>query len=83
MCTTDAFDLENLRRGRLCFSIPVCALNVYSKYVQVLTFSLPNSLCSYCNPVLQECGVALEDFNDFQEGDVMQCYTLDEIERKL
>lgn len=32
---------------------------------------------------MQECGVALEDFTDFQEGDVVQCYTLDEIERTL
>eukprot|EP00752_Nemacystus_decipiens_P006400 g5764.t1 len=31
----------------------------------------------------KECGVALEDFNEFQEGDVVQCYTLDEIEQTL
>lgn len=28
---------------------------------------------------VQECGVALEDFNDFREGDVVQCFTLDEV----
>lgn len=33
--------------------------------------------------VLQECGVTLEDFDDFQQGDVVQCYTLDEIKRTL
>ncbi|CAM9114227.1 unnamed protein product, partial [Laminaria digitata] len=31
----------------------------------------------------KECGVALEDFNDFQEGDMLQCYKLDEIKRQL
>lgn len=33
--------------------------------------------CFTC--VLQECGVALEDFNEFKEGDVVQCFTLEEI----
>ncbi|CAM9450843.1 unnamed protein product [Hapterophycus canaliculatus] len=31
----------------------------------------------------KECGVTLEDFSDFKEGDVLQCFMLDEIERTL
>lgn len=36
-----------------------------------------------CAHVLQECGVALQDFNDFKEGDVVQCFTLDEVKAAL
>ncbi|CAM9093951.1 unnamed protein product [Ectocarpus sp. 4 AP-2014] len=31
----------------------------------------------------KECGVALEDFDAFKEGDVVQCYSLEEIKRTL
>lgn len=44
----------------------------------VCPFSLPPSPFS-----LQECGVALEDFDAFKEGDVVQCYSLEEIKRTL
>lgn len=47
-----------------------------------LTPSLPLLYCLRRLP-LKECGVALEDFNDFKEGDVLQCYKLDEVKRQL
>jgi len=30
-----------------------------------------------------ECGIALENFNDIQSGDVVECYEVQEIARKL
>jgi translation initiation factor IF-2 len=30
-----------------------------------------------------ECGIALENFNDIQTGDVVECYEVQEIARKL
>lgn len=50
---------------------------------------IPSALSASCFTapcvtfVLQECGVTLEDFSDFKEGDVLQCFTLEEIERTL
>lgn len=29
--------------------------------------------------VQQECGVALEGFDDFEKGDVVECYTIEKI----
>lgn len=49
------------------------------------TTAVPTA-CRSCVPSpfpLQECGVALEDFDAFKEGDVVQCYSLDEIKRTL
>ena len=28
-----------------------------------------------------ECGISLEDFNDIKEGDIIECYQLEEIKR--
>ena len=30
-----------------------------------------------------ECGMALENYNDIQAGDVIECYTVEEIAREL
>ena len=28
-----------------------------------------------------ECGIGLERFNDIKEGDVIECFTMEEVER--
>jgi len=30
-----------------------------------------------------ECGIRLGDFNDYEEGDIIECYTLEKIPQKL
>ena len=30
-----------------------------------------------------ECGMAFENYNDINEGDIIECYEVEEIERKL
>jgi len=30
-----------------------------------------------------ECGIGIEDFNDIKEGDVIETYIIEEVERKL
>ena len=30
-----------------------------------------------------ECGIKLGDFNDYEEGDIIECYTLEKLPQKL
>jgi translation initiation factor IF-2 len=30
-----------------------------------------------------ECGIRLGDFNDYEEGDIVECYTLDKVAQTL
>ena len=30
-----------------------------------------------------ECGIKLGDFSEYQEGDVIECYTLEKVAQKL
>ena len=31
----------------------------------------------------QECGIRLENFSEFQEGDVLECYNVEKVAAKL
>lgn len=57
--------------------------NIRLTLIRTLNFTQPLPLLCLRRLRLKECGVALEDFNDFKEGDVLQCYKLDEVKRQL
>jgi translation initiation factor IF-2 len=31
----------------------------------------------------QECGIRFDNFSDFQEGDIIECYTVEKVAAKL
>ncbi len=65
----------------------VCKVRLYRNDVLVAEDDL-SSLKHYANDVAEvkagtECGLSLANFSDIKEGDVLECYVLEEVAKKL
>ena len=64
-----------------------CKVRLYRNDV-LITESTLSSLKHYADDVNEvragtECGLSLEDFSDIKEGDVLECFIMTEVAKKL
>jgi len=64
-----------------------CKVRLFRNDVQVVEDELA-TLKHYANDVTEaragtECGLSLKNFTDIKEGDVLECYILEEVAKKL
>ena len=58
------------RRGKLLFTGPVATIRHFKETVKEVKQA-------------QECGIMLEGFGDFEEGDVLECFAFEELPKSL
>lgn len=68
--------IEQSRRGRI---LPGASKDQSSGEVSSRSTALTVSALL----LVQECGVALEGFRDWQQGDTVECYSVQEVKRQL
>ncbi|MGC8977160.1 MAG: translation initiation factor IF-2 [Candidatus Ratteibacteria bacterium] len=59
-----------IRNGRVIFEGVITSLKRFKDNVNEVSYN-------------NECGIGIENFNDFQEGDIIQSYTMVEVPRKI
>jgi len=58
------------RRGKLLFTGPIATIRHFKETVKEVKQA-------------QECGILLDGFGDFEEGDVLECFAFEELPKTL
>ena len=58
------------RRGKLLFTGPIATIRHFKETVKEVKQA-------------QECGILLDGFGDFEEGDVLECFAFEELPKSL
>jgi len=75
----------NNKKGKMFFRKKVCR---FCSQKAKIDYKDPDSLRRFKDDVKEvaagyECGITIKDYRDFQEGDIIEAYTMEEIETSI
>ena len=77
--------MEEVQVREMCIRDSILFLSFIVDFglaIRSVFFSLSLTACQMCIRD-KECGIRLGDFNEYEAGDIIECYTLEKIQQTL